>query len=103
MSHALIRDAFSAGLVECSLCDAGFRRVGGVHIGSQRLGMILDEPCARVFVVHGGAMTEDNDKPWMAHVDGDVLRKKSGDARRFKSPRAAFVAAQQGAPRMWHP
>jgi len=41
-AEPVIRDAATAGLVQCRLCSAGFRRVGGVHIGSQRLGMIPD-------------------------------------------------------------
>jgi hypothetical protein len=99
----MIHDSATAGLVTCGYCEHGFRRVGGIHIGSQRLGMIPDAPCARVFATHGGSMTEDNTKPWMAHVDGEPLRKKSGDARRFASAAAAYDAAREAAPRRWHP
>ena len=35
-------------LVKCELCEIGFERVAGVHIGSQRLGMIPNTPCQRV-------------------------------------------------------
>ncbi len=96
-----IRDAASAGLVRCRLCDAGFRRVDGVHVGSQSLGMIPDTPCDRVFATCG----EDADhvRPWLAHVDGEPLRKQSGEARRFGSPAAAYEAALKSSPRKWHP
>lgn len=75
----------------------------GIHIGSQSLGMIPDSPCDRVFAAHGGNMTDNNALPWMAHVDGDVLRKKSGDARRFSSAEAAYAAARKASPKRWHP
>jgi hypothetical protein len=100
---ALVKEAATAGLATCVLCDRGFRRVDGVHIPSQRLGMIPTTPCDRVFATHGGSMTDDNERPWMAHVDGDVVRKKSGDARRFSSAEAAYAAARGAAPRRWHP
>jgi len=99
----LIRDAATAGLVQCLLCAGGFRRVDGVHIGSQRLGMISDTPCSRVFATHGGNMTDDNTRPWLAYVDGSSIRKKHGDARRFASAAAAYNAALKAAPRRWHP
>ena len=103
MIEPLIKDAETAGLVTCGYCDRGFRRVNGIHIGSQRLGMIPDVTCDRVFATHGGSMTDDNDRPWMAHVNGDVVRKKSGDARRFSSAEAAYAAARKAAPKRWHP
>ncbi len=99
----MIRDAGSAGLATCGHCDRGFRRVGGIHIGSQRLGMIPDVPCECVFATHGGNMTDDNVRPWMAYVDGDPVRKKSGDARRFATAEKAYAAARKAAPRRWHP
>ena len=99
----MIRNAATAGLATCSHCDRGFRRVRGIHIGSQRLGMIPDVPCGRVFAAHGGSMTDDNKRPWMAYVDGDPIRKKSGDARRFATEKAAYAAACKAAPRRWHP
>jgi hypothetical protein len=100
---ALIKDSATADLATCGYCERGFRRVSGIHIGSQRLGMIPDSPCDRVFVMHGGNMTDDNKLPWMAHVDGDVLRKRSGDARRFSSAETAYSAAQAAATKKWHP
>lgn len=103
MSEPVTKNAGSAGLVVCGYCDRGFRRVDGIHIGSQRRGMIPDAPCDRVFATHGGAMTEDNKRPWMAYVDGDPIRKQSGDARRFSSAKAAYAAARKAAPRRWHP
>jgi len=103
VSEPVTKNAGSAGLVVCGYCDRGFRRVDGIHIGSQRLGMIPDAPCDRVFATHGGAMTEDNKRPWMAYVDGDPIRKQSGDARRFSSAKAAYAAARKAAPRRWHP
>jgi hypothetical protein len=95
--------AATAGLVQCPYCDQGFRRVDGVHIGSQRLGMIPDMPCERVFATHGGSMTEDNTRPWMAYVDGEPLRRASGDARRFATANTAYRAALRAAPKRWHP
>lgn len=102
-STFVVRDAATAGLAQCGNCDVGFRRVNGVHIASQRLGMIPDVPCDRVFAVHGGSMTEDNKRPWMAYVDGEPIRKQSGDARRFATAKAAYAAACKAAPRRWHP
>ena len=102
MTKPLIHPSSHAGLVECGNCARGFRRIAGVHIGSQRLGMISNTPCNRVFATHGGNMTDDNNRPWMAHVDGDPVRKKSGDARRFATAEAAYAAARKAAPRRWH-
>jgi hypothetical protein len=99
----MIRDAATAGLVQCGNCDRGFRRINGIHIGSQRLGMIPNIPCKRVFAVHGGHATETNDRPYLAYVDGGPLRKRSGEARRFASAEAAYAAACKAAPRRWHP
>ena len=101
-SSPLIKDSATAGLVTCDYCTRDFRRQDGIHIGSQRRGMIPDSPCDRVFAAHSGNLTNDNTRPWMAYVDGDVLRKQSGDARRFSSPKAAYAAACKAAPRRWH-
>lgn len=98
----LIKDSATAGLVTCDYCTRDFRRQDGIHIGSQLRGMIPDSPCDRVFTAHGGNLTDNNKRPWMAYVDGDVLRKQSGDARRFSSPKAAYAAACKAAPRKWH-
>ncbi len=97
----VIRGAASAGLIQCRLCDAGFRRVDGVHVGSQSLGMIPGTPCDRVFATCG----EDPDRArsWLAHVDGEPLRKQSGYARLFASPVTAYAAALKSSPRRWHP
>lgn len=103
MTAPAIHDAATARFATCHLCDHGFRRVDGIHIGSQRLGMIPDAPCDRVFATHGGDMTDDNARPWMAYVDGAPLRKQSGDARRFATAKAAYAAARKAAPRRWHP
>jgi hypothetical protein len=99
----LVRDAATASLVQCLLCDADFRRVRGIHVGSQRHGMISNRPCERVFVAHGGNMTAGNTRPYLAYVDGEPLRRRSGDARRFASAAAAYAAARRTAPRRWHP
>ena len=103
MMAAQPKSATTAGLVTCDYCDRGFRRVDGIHIGSQRVGMIPDAPCDRVFAVNGGNMTDDNNRPWMAYVDGEPVRKKSGDARRFATAEKAYAAARKAAPRRWHP
>jgi hypothetical protein len=96
----MIKDATTASLATCSLCDRGFRRVNGIHVPSQRLGMIPATPCDRVFATHGGNMTDDNKKPWMAYVDGEPLRKKGGDARRFATAKAAYTTARKASPWM---
>ena len=103
MTEPVIKDRGSTDLAQCGNCTRGFRRVDGDHIGSQRLGMIPNTPCDRVFAVHGGNMTDDNKRPWMAYVDGEPVRKKSGDARRFASAASAYAAARKAAPRRWHP
>lgn len=102
MTTPMIHDAANAGLATCRHCAHGFRRVDGVHVPSQRLGMIPATPCTRVFAVHGGNMTDDNRRPWMAYVDGEPIRKQSGDARRFATANAAYAAACEAAPRRWH-
>jgi len=99
----VIKDVATACLVTCRHCDAGFRRVEGIHIGSQRLGMIPSVTCDRVVAVHGGSMTDNNKRPWMAYVDGAPIRKQRGDIRRFASAKAAHSAAKKAAPRRWHP
>jgi len=99
-----IKDAATAGLVRCGSCDIGFRRFEGIHIGSQRKGMIPDVPCERVFATRGsGNMTEDNARPWLAYVDGAPIRKKNGDTRRFATAKAAYAAARKAAPKRRHP
>lgn len=97
----MTHDAATAGLVQCGNCDRGFRRVNGVHIGSQRLGMIPETPCDRVFAARGEG--SDTVRPWIAYVDGEPLRKASGEARRFALAKAAYAAACKAAPRRWHP
>jgi len=99
----VIKDAGSAGRITCYYCDQGFRRVDGVHVASQRLGMIPTTPCDQVFATLGGGMTEDNTRPWLAYVDGEPIRRWSGDVRRFASARTAYTAACKAAPRRWHP
>jgi hypothetical protein len=96
--------AISSGRDTCTNCDQGFRRVHGIHIGSQRLGMIPDSPCRRVFAAtQGDNTTKIANRSWTAHIDGDVLRQQSGKARRFSSAKAAYAAACQASPRQWHP
>lgn len=97
------RPAETAGLVGCRLCEAGFRRaVGGVHVGSQRKGMIPNQPCERVFAAHGGVATEINAKPYLAYVDGAPIKNADGVPRRFGTARTAFKAAQRAAPYVDH-
>jgi hypothetical protein len=103
---AMIRPSAIAGLVQCRLCKAGSRRVDGVHVTSDRPGitpLLSGTPCRRVFATHVGQATEGNERPWMAYVDGDPVRRKSGDARRFASAEAAYAAACKAAPKRWHP
>lgn len=88
------------GLVRCGNCARGFRRVQGLHVASQRLGMIPTTPCDRVFAARMPAQISE--RPWLGYVDGDVVRKKDGDPRRFASAKAAYAAARKAAPRRWH-
>ena len=97
----MIREAATAALATCGNCDHGFRRVDGIHIGSQRLGMIPNAPCDRVFAARGEGA--DTARPWLAYVDGAPLRKASGEARRYASAKSAYAAARKAAPRRWHP
>lgn len=100
----MIREAVSAGLVTCGLCDHGFRRVDGVHVPSQRLGMIPATPCERVFAVCDKSPKAPLARSWLAYVDGEPLRsKKSDEVRRYASASAARRAARKAAPRKWHP
>lgn len=82
------------------MCDAGFRRVRGIHIPSQRLGMIPEKPCARV----GAAVDDAADfrRRFVAYVDGALLCKRDGEVRRFATATAAVNAARKAAPRRWH-
>jgi hypothetical protein len=96
-----IQPPATAGLVQCRYCDQGFRRVAGVHVGSQRLGMIPATPCDRVFATRGGGNHEA--RPWLAYVDGHALHKKGGAPRRFGSAALALAAATRAAPRRWSP
>jgi hypothetical protein len=94
----MIREAATAGLVQCGNCDVGFRRVNGIHIASQRLGMIPDIPCDRVFA----AQIEGTKRPWRAYVDGAPLRDKYGMPRHYATAKSAYAAACKAAPRRWH-
>lgn len=90
------RAAATAPLVTCALCQLGFRRVDGIHVGSQRLGMIPHTPCDRVFTVHDAGA-------WIAYVDGAPLARTGRAARRFTTAEAAYAAAREAARRRWHP
>lgn len=88
--------------VTCDYCDRDFRRVDGIHIASQRLGMIPNAPCDRVFATCD-KKAPDLARSWLAYVDGDLLRKSSGELRRYTSAATARRAARKAAPRRWHP
>ena len=99
----LLCEAGSKAMPHCGLCDAGFRRVDGIHVGSQRLGMIPDRPCRRVYAdqLEDAAVHE---RRFVAYVDGDILRvKATGEVRRFATATAAVSAARKASPRKWHP
>ena len=85
----------------CGNCDVGFRRVDGIHIGSQRLGMIPNTPCERVGAVADSKAASR--QRWVPHVDGAVLRKKDGEIYRFATATAAVRKARATAPKRWHP
>ena len=92
----------------CGNCDVGFRRVNGIHIGSQRLGMIPDTPCdAIVATRYGSGNDHENYKggprrQWGVYVDGELLRSKRGVGRAFTSEEAAVRAGRKAAPKRWH-
>lgn len=73
----------------CPRCDIGTPRTHGWH---------GKHACELVYAAHVGAATEINARPWLAYVDGDCLRRKSGDGRRFATPAAAYRAACKAAP-----
>lgn len=102
--HATLsgEDSGTAGLVTCGNCNRGFRRVDGIHIGSQRLGMIPDAPCDRVFATCD-KKAPDLARSWLAYVDGEPLRKSRGELRRYTSAATARRAARKAAPKKWHP
>lgn len=87
----------------CARCDAGFRRVDGIHVGSQRSGMIPHEPCRRIFATHDATGWPRRRDHWLAFVDGELLRGEDGEARHFASALAAYDAARVASPRLWHP
>jgi hypothetical protein len=92
----------TAGLITCDYCDRGFRRVDGIHIGSQRLGMIPNAPCDRVFATCD-KKAPDIARSWLAYVDGAPLRTHNGEIRRYTSASTANRAARKAAQRRWHP
>lgn len=98
-----IQDAATADLVTCGNCDHGFRRVDGIHIGSQRLGMIPNVPCDRVFAACDKNPEAPLARSWLAYVDGQPLRTPPGEARRYTSKSTAYRAARKAAPKRWHP
>lgn len=88
---------------QCANCDHGFRRVEGLHIGSQRLGMIPSTPCDRVLAVCNKRSEVPLARSWLAYVDGSPLRTPGGEFRRYTSKSTAYRAARKAAPRRWHP
>jgi hypothetical protein len=100
--EVVVRDAATAEAAQCRLCDAGFRRVNGIHIGSQRLGMIPDTPCDRIFVVLGDTAPNVR-RPWVAYIDGKQFCSRLGAPRWFASAKTAYAAACAESPRKWHP
>ena len=90
-------------LASCGNCDRGFRRVEGIHIGSQRLGMIPNTPCDRVIAVCDKRPNVPLARSCLAYVNGSPLRARNGDVRRYTSKSTAYRAARKAAPRKWHP
>lgn len=96
----VVRPAATAGLATCPLCERGIPRSLGVHVPSQRAGMIQPAPCSRVFATNVERVEETylNRRPWVAYVDGDVLRVAGGkQARRFATPERAYREACRAA------
>jgi len=102
MTAPVIKDAGSAGRATCDYCDRGFRRVDGIHIGSQRHGMIPNAPCDRVFATCD-KKAPDISRSWLAYVDGAPLRAHNGEIRRYTAASTARRAARRAAPRRWYP
>jgi hypothetical protein len=65
----------------CRLCEIGHRRVGKLHIASQRKGMIPTMPCKAVIAIDLGAATDSNKFPWVVYVNGRRLATKRRIAR----------------------
>lgn len=64
----------------CGDCAIGHRRINGMHVATQRKGMIPTIPCDAVVAVpvpgHAGAQVQ-----WTVYVDGELLRTKRGVRR----------------------
>lgn len=78
--------------LSCGTCDRGHRRICGIHVATQRKGMIPETPCTRVAAVNSGA---PDPKPWRGVADGDFIRDKAGDPREFATAHAAYRAARR--------
>ncbi len=98
----LVKDVGTSESTTCDYCDRGFRRVDGIHIGSQRLGMIPNASCDRVLATCD-KKAPDIARSWLACVDGAPLRTSGGELRRYTSASTARRAARKAAPRRWHP
>ncbi len=87
---------------ECGYCKIGHRRRRGIHVPSQRVGMIREAPCLFAWAVDltGGGRSPDpqDGKRWVGYyrdahgVHQVVLR--NGTTRRFKTPTGATSAAR---------
>lgn len=93
---------------KCGDCEAGFRRVDGIHIGSQRLGMIPDTPCDAIVAErygHGDDSMRYQGGPrrqWGVRVDGELLLTKAGVGRAYTTEAAALRAGRKASPKRWH-
>lgn len=84
---------------QCPYCDRGFRRVMGIHVGSQRKGMIPSVACERVVAVGQGA---GGKAPFVAYVDGRALVNRDGIPRLFAAKKTAVRAARRHAQDVEH-
>lgn len=87
----------------CTLCERGFRRKDGMHLPSQRLGMIPVTACDAVQALKLGEPNQTltfkggPGRQWSAWVDGKILRDARGVGRGFATEDAALRAARKAA------
>jgi hypothetical protein len=79
----------------CGNCKVGHRRIAGIHVPTQRKGMIPATPCDRIVAVRINSWTIG---PWYVYVDGALLRTPRGEPRRYSSEGRALAAGRRCSP-----
>ena len=88
----VVGEAWRRETASCGHCDLGHRRLCGIHIPTQRKGMIPAAPCRRVAAVNTGAADA---RPWLAVADGVTVRTPRGVPRSYATAHAAYRAARR--------